>query len=178
MFQIPCKQNLALLLLSTVLVVSCSDAPPPTPVCRVSDAHVDDAMGNAGCIIRVNDKLVTIGHRQTGALDIPGGTANEGEQSQCTAHRETFEETGFNVEVGKLLGVAKNGFRFYQCDLSNGLDTDIEIYPVPDWAGIEVAYIKRTDPFDTLASEWRYPGRYFDILKWFNETKVESEEDK
>lgn len=156
---------------SALLLSACSSESPPAPVCRVNDALIDDAVGNAGCLIRVNDKLVTVGNIKTGALDIPGGTANQGEQAQCTAHRETFEETGFNVEVGKLMGVAENGFRFYQCKLSNNLDANIESYPVPEWSNMEVAYIKLTDPFDTLASQWRYPERYFEQLKWFNELK-------
>ena len=165
--------KLPFLVVSVLTLPACMNEAPPAPVCRVDTDLIDDATGNAGCLIRVNNKLITIGNRKTGALDIPGGTADNGEQAQCTAHRETFEETGFNVEVGKLMGVAENGFRIYQCELSNDLGKDIERFPVPKWAELEVAYIKLTDPFDTLASEWRYPKRYFDTLKWFNEMKAD-----
>ena len=150
---------------------ACTGAPPATPTCRVAETHKDEASGNAGCFVRVGDKLLTIGHVRTGRLDTPGGTADEGETAQCTAHRETFEETGFNVEVGQLLGVADNGFRFYECHLAQDVGPDIERFPVPEWSGVEVGYIKLTDPFDTLASEWRYPKRHLENLDMFNKTK-------
>ena len=169
------NSKLALMAASALVISACSSERPATPVCRVNDTQVDDATGNAGCFIRVKDKLVTV-VLQTGKLDIPGGTANEGEQSQCTAHRETFEETGFNVEVGKLLGLADTGFRMYQCELSNKLDEDLEEFPVPDWANTEIRKIQLVDPFDTLASEWRYPQRHLENLGWFNQTKTDAEE--
>jgi len=158
------------------LLSACDSAPPSPPVCRISDAHLDDAKGNAGCFIRVNDKLLTIGNRRTGKLDTPGGTAEPDELAQCTAHRETFEETGFNVEVGKLLGEAENGFRFYHCKLAKDVGEDIDSFPVPDWSDVEVDFIKLTDPFETLASEWRYPKRHIENLDLFART-LEKETD-
>ncbi|MCC2604958.1 NUDIX domain-containing protein [Planctobacterium marinum] len=155
---------------------ACDTVKPANPVCRISDQHLDDATGNAGCFIRVNEKLLTLGNIQTGRLDVPGGTADEGELAQCTAHRETFEETGFNVEVGKLLGIAENGFRIYQCQLADEVGEDIDRFPVPDWTKHEVAFIKLTDPFDTLASEWRYPKRHIETLDMFNKTRPENDE--
>lgn len=166
-----------LLLLICGGLVACDTAKPANPVCRIHDKHLDDATGNAGCFIRVNDKLLTLGNIKTGRLDVPGGTAEEGELAQCTAHRETFEETGFNVEVGKLLGVAKNGFRIYHCRLAEDVGEDIDRFPVPGWTAHEVAFIKLTDPFDTLASEWRYPKRHIETLDMFNKTKPEGQEE-
>lgn len=175
----PEKSNSTKLVLATsiaLMLAGCDSAPPETPMCRVNDAHVDEAHGDAGCIIRVNNKLVTLGGIRAGHLDIPGGKGKADELSQCTAHRETFEETGFNVEVGKLLGVAENGFRFYHCTLPDDVGADIDKFPVPEGAKSEVAFIKLTDPFDTLASEWRYPKRHIENLKLFNMTNPEENE--
>lgn len=155
---------------------ACDTVKPANPICRINEQFLDDSKGNAGCFIRVNDKLVTLGNIKTGALDTPGGTAEAGELAQCTAHRETFEETGFNVEVGKLLGVADNGFRFYHCQLADDVGEDIERFPVPEWSKREVAFIKLTDPFDTLASQWRYPKRHIENLDMFNQTKPDQEQ--
>lgn len=161
-------------LLATVTVITlinaCDSAPPSTPMCRISDAHQDDATGNAGCFIRLGEKIVTVGNKMTGKLDMPGGLSSNNESAQCTAHRETFEETGFNVEVGELLNVTDNGFRIYHCLLSNDLNEGIEEFPVPDWAHSEVDFIQLTDPFDTLPGQWRYPRRHLDTLSMFNKT--------
>lgn len=168
-------RRLAILSLCGV-IWACDTSKPVNPVCRINDQHLDDASGDAGCFIRVNNKLVTIGHIQTGSLDTPGGKGAEGELAQCTAHRRTFEKTGFNVEVGELLGVEDNGFRFYQCHLPDNVGEDIDSYPVPAWAASEVAYIKLTDPFDTLASEWRHPKRHVENLGMFNKIKPEEKQ--
>lgn len=164
-----------ILAIGSMTLMACDSPPPEPPICRISDAHLDDTIGNAGCFIRINNKLLTTGNRKTGKLDTPGGTANEGEIAQCTAHRETFEETGFNVEVGQLLGVADNGYRIYQCIVNDEFDEDIDKFPVPGWANSEIDYIKLTDPFDTLASEWRYPKRHLENLAMFDKTDTSNE---
>lgn len=171
-FKRPFSLTTSAVLVGLVTVLAgCDAAKPNLPVCRISDKHLDDASGNAGCLVRINEQLLTIGNLKYGSLDTPGGSSEANELAQCTAHRETFEETGFNVEVGELLGIADNGFRFYNCRLADDVGEDISSFPVPAWATSEVSYIKLTDPFDTLAGHWRYPKRHIEMLDMFNKTR-------
>ena len=61
----------------------------------------DDRRANAGCLILHEDKVLLITHRWGGKLGVPGGTREADELAQCTAHRETLEETGLAVTVGR-----------------------------------------------------------------------------
>lgn len=150
-------------------IFSCSGEYPADPVCRVNSQYQESIQANAGCLIRVGNQLVTIGHRLSGKLDIPGGTQTGDESAQCTAHRETWQETGFNVEVGQLLGVQENGFRFYQCTLAGDFTGEIKQFPVPDWASTEVTAIELKDPFVTRDTDWRYPDELVEIRGMFNQ---------
>ncbi|WP_366492917.1 NUDIX hydrolase [Alcanivorax sp.] len=51
-------------------------------------------LANAGCLIIQNDKVLLLSHRWGDKLGVPGGTLEDGELAQCTAWRETREETG------------------------------------------------------------------------------------
>ena len=59
----------------------------------------DDRRANAGCLIIQDDKVLLLTHRWGGKLGVPGGTREDGELAQCTAWRETREETGVAVTV-------------------------------------------------------------------------------
>ncbi|MDN4503543.1 NUDIX hydrolase [Alteromonadaceae bacterium BrNp21-10] len=150
------------------LVISCSSEQPADPICRIDDRHFDTHSGNAGCVIRLQNRLMSITHRLSGKYDIPGGTSASQETAQCTAHRETWQETGFNVEVGELLGEKDNGFRFYQCTLSGNFTGEISQFPVPDWSQSEVTAIQLVDPFATPAKQWRYPDELILLRDMFN----------
>lgn len=71
-------------------------------------------MANAGCLALRDGNLLVIEQRD-GRWSVPGGTAEPGEAPRCTAYRETFEETGVPVEVGRLLHTFDNGFQVYHC---------------------------------------------------------------
>ena len=118
---------------------------------------------NAGCLIKFEKDIIALTHRVSGKLDVPGGTSDGDESAQCTAHREVWEETGFNVEVRELLGVNENGFHVFHCAFDAGFaDSDITTFPVPSWSAAEVSAIQRVNPYQTEASEWRFP----DQLVW------------
>lgn len=156
---------LPLLMISPSLL---ADAPSP-PMCRIDKTHFEAVPGNAGCIIRVGKTFLTITHRLTRKYDIPGGRSNgETESAQCTAHRETWEETGFNVEVGPLLGVNENRFRYYGCTLDDDFDGKILDFPLPEWAENEVVAIQFVDLFDTQHFHWRYPDQLILLRDMFN----------
>ncbi|GAC15404.1 hypothetical protein GLIP_2783 [Aliiglaciecola lipolytica E3] len=99
---------------------------------------------------------------------MPGGTSDTVESAKCTAHRETWEETGFNVEVGQWLGTNQNGMRFYECKLAGNFSADMTEFPVPDWAQVEVSTIQLVDPFATEANQWRFPQQMTAIREMFN----------
>ncbi len=161
---------LFILSISITCLISCSDEKPSQPMCRVVKDHHENLSSNAGCLIRVGTDILAITHRRSGKLDIPGGTTDgELESAQCTAHRETWEETGFNVEVGQFLGSNENGFRFYACTLDDDFGGLINSFPVPTWANIEVKQIQLVDPFVTNPKEWRFPEELIKMRGMFNE---------
>lgn len=163
------QTRLLLPLISLVaLTNACAPKPPASPMCRVDSRFEEEISANAGCIIRVNDKLLTVTHKHSGKLDIPGGTSTGTENAQCTAHRETWEETGFNVEVGILLGENENGFRYYDCQLAGNFVGDITEFPVPQWSQSEVRAISLHDPYLLNDSQWRFTNRLVNLRDMFN----------
>ena len=123
---------------------------------RVSGQE-DDRRANAGCLILNEDKVLLITHRWGGKLGVPGGTREAGELAQCTAHRETLEETGLAVTVGWRLAVMKNGFHLYRCYPERASS---ESLPVPTSALTEV---KALDWYllDSLARDrWRFAYQF------------------
>lgn len=154
--------------LSTFYLIGCEQLPPATPSCRVAAEMEQQDQGNAACIVRLDDKLLTITHRLSGKLDLPGGTAQANETAQCTAHRETFEETGFNVEVGQLLAKNENNMHFYACILSGNFNGEIQRFPVPQWSKGEVASIQLLDPYVIHDSQWRFPEQFVAVRSMWN----------
>ncbi|MBU2877278.1 MULTISPECIES: NUDIX domain-containing protein [Alteromonadaceae] len=159
------------LAISSFCLTSCSETPPSDPVCRVDESEYPQQTANAACLIRLGDKLVTVTHRLSGKLDLPGGTSDNLESAKCTAHRETWEETGFNVEVRQWLGTSANGMRFYECNLDANFDDSFVEFPVPEWASLEVVSIQLVDPYATEFNQWRFPEQLTAVRDMFN--KVE-----
>lgn len=138
-------------------------------MCRVDSVVAQDISANAGCIIPVRNSLVTVTHRLSGKLDIPGGTSDGKESAACTAHRETWEETGFNVEVKQLLGVNENGYHYYACQLSGDFVGEIKEFPLPESARNEVSQILLMDPFVITEQQWRFENRLPALRDMFNQ---------
>src|SRR3989338_755980 len=67
------------------------------PACRVQNPLSVSVRGHAGCLIRIGDKILMPKHKKSGTWNLPGGTTEPNETAPCTAHRETWEETGFDV---------------------------------------------------------------------------------
>lgn len=159
------------LAISSFCLTSCSKPVPSGPVCRVDESEFPKQTANAACLIRLGNNLVTVTHRLSGKLDLPGGTSDTIESAKCTAHRETWEETGFNVQVRQWLGTSESGMRFYECHLAGNFDNSLREYPVPDWASLEVVSIQLVDPFVTNNKQWRFPEQITALREMFN--KVE-----
>jgi len=108
--------------------------------------------------------MLVVRHRLSGGLNLPGGMARTGEGAQCTAHRETWEETGLDVLVHGLRYRFANGFALYDCRLPDGSGTAEQI-PVPASGTAEVAGVLWVDPRDTAPSHWRFPDQYPDLVR-------------
>ncbi len=124
----------------------------------------DDRRANAGCLILHGDKVLLITHRWGGKLGLPGGTLEPGELAQCTAHRETLEETGVPVVVGERLQVMKNGFHLYRCMPAEPLPEE-GLLSLPAAARLEVSDIGWYSLADLRRADWRFAYQFDLFLK-------------
>lgn len=137
-------------------LTACAKAPPP-PTCRIAKAFNADYSGPASCLIRVQDKLLVLKHSASGLYDLPFGDPISEESAQCTAHRKTWEGTGFNVEVDQLLGVTQSGVMLFSCNISGGFTSEDGPLSPPNWVSSEIQQIDFINPFDTRHDLWLYP---------------------
>ena len=135
-------------------LTGCAEAPPCSIVAELKDSR----RGDSGCLVATNAAVLVIRHRLGGQLGIPGGAAAPGESAQCTAHRETWEETGLDVRVGRFLGRLDTGFLVYQCDAGAPPPRARQL-AVPPAALAEVTGIFWADPADLRAGDWRFPDQ-------------------
>ena len=148
------QKKLLLLLLTftaSILILSGCEttAPPDCPYTKDTAASA-----NAGCLITQGDDVLIITMRLTGKRSIPGGTTEIGESPRCTAHRETFEETGVEVSVHELLDTFDNGFHVYRC-------TPVDDNQVPnpqDWK--EVSDVSWRSWLSLNDDNWRFPEQF------------------
>lgn len=146
-----------LLLFTGVLALLSCSKPPPSPTCRIANAFNADYKGPAGCLIRVQKSLLVIKYSSSMQYDLPFGDPISGESAQCTAHRHTWEQTGFNVEVDQLLGVSQSGMMLFSCALNSGFTSDDGPLEPPDWADSDIQQIEFISPFDTRYDVWQQP---------------------
>ena len=153
------RPKASLLFSLAVLTVACQKRtqPQPNPRCVVDDDHRSSARGNAGCMILVNGKLLTNRDKETGKLEVPGGTAVAGELAQCTAHRETWEETGFEVLVGRQLADLNGQFKLFSCEVvTPAEEIGHNAYRVPSAVEHEITSVQLLDPNSTVPGDWRF----------------------
>ncbi|TPV57862.1 NUDIX hydrolase [Aestuariibacter sp. GS-14] len=149
-------------LLTAILVVltlfGCSDPTPSAPFCRSVPTALPENVSSEGaaCLIRVNNSVLLIRHRLTGKLDFPAGGREGNETLQCTAHRETWEETGFNVEVGPLLSLTASDMPVFNCTADSSIAKLPAQFDAPDWSGLEVKLLEKVDPFLLSEDELRF----------------------
>jgi 8-oxo-dGTP pyrophosphatase MutT (NUDIX family) len=148
-----------LLVLLASAVAGASERPP----CPAQSTAGEEPAANAGCLVRIGERMLVIRHLRGGKLGLPGGRPAAGETPACTAHRETWEETGLDVRVGPLLRVLANGFRIFSCEAPPG--TGALPIALPPQARNEVTAIewRRADELDP--ADWRFPT-------WFEETRA------
>lgn len=118
-------------------------------------------------MIKQGHRLLVI-RRPEGDLGFPAGTTRSAETAQCTAHRETWEETGENVLVGSLLHIFNDfpaTFYLYRCYVEAGTgDSDEAFVPCDQQEVEEVLWIEpeRVDPHS-----WRFPTQYETVKQIF-----------
>lgn len=153
-------------LFAVLTLFSCTGGAPSEPLCRISDelsARLDTLKIDnpseataAACLIKVDKKVLLIRHRLSNKLDFPGGGLANSESLACTAHRETWEETGFNVEVSQYLATTKNGLALFGCALDAGVETLPDAFDAPPWAKLEVKGLVKVDPFSIDEKSMRF----------------------
>ncbi len=130
-----------------------------------SSTSLPEGLKGALCIVRADDKLVLVNEILTHQISLPGGTIIAGEDPAVTAQRETWEETGLVVTVGKVLGYNEQAV-FYDCisdssvvafNFNNSLDgNELPVWFAPHY-GVEIASAMLLSPLALEASQYRYP---------------------
>ena len=125
-------------------------------------------VGPAACLIRIQNQLLVTLEDTSDKYAVPGGKSKNNESAQCTAHRQTWAKTGFNVLVGEYIATGNDGLRYYQCTSEGNFVGQIQSFPVTAWAHANVAAIVLVDPFTSLQDEWRGQGQLILIRDMFN----------
>ncbi|GMQ46630.1 bifunctional NUDIX hydrolase/phosphatase PAP2 family protein [Vibrio sp. 10N] len=120
------------------------------------------------CIVRSKDRLLLVDEIITGKLSLPGGTIENNEDPRLTAQRETWEEAGLVVDVGRELGRTRQAI-FFECHveseiiayeatkLSKGIE--LPIYFAPHF-GVEVRSATLIQPKSVAPKDYRYPKQW------------------
>lgn len=134
------------------LLLLCSGCSLLRPACDAQAQLEPATSGGAACVVIVDQRLLVIRHRPTGRLDLPGGRSKSGESARCTAQRETWEETGLDVQVGEALGGRRDLFRCTPLQpVSPASDP-----PLRWWSAVEASAVLWVDPRSVQDSQWRY----------------------
>lgn len=131
----------------TFAVSACSATPPPCP-----DKGREASVKSAGCIV-INDNKLLVIKEMTGKISIPGGSGNIDESPRCSAHRETWEETGLDITPTNLVRKFDNGFHLYRCQL-HGTSGEIDIQFTHE---VRSAFWLDQDAF--TEHRWRFPAQ-------------------
>ncbi len=133
------------LLLGVATLLGCLARPP---ACPYQGAAL--YAPSAGCLA-LRDRELLVLRDWSGRVSPPGGSSAPGESAQCTAHRETWEETGLDLVPGELVSTFDTGFFLFRCDARRpgGELRAPGAEGRPQWL-----------PLERLRDEqWRYPGQ-------------------
>jgi len=123
---------------------------------------VDERVRSAGCYIASERGVVMTIGRFDGRLQLPAGSREAGESPQCTARRETLEETGLIVEVAEPVEIRNRGrFVLFRCVPEQPLDADADFSPLDL---LEVREVLVLNPLTLhsatgarIDTAWRFP---------------------
>ncbi|MFT5578373.1 MAG: 8-oxo-dGTP diphosphatase [Paraglaciecola psychrophila] len=157
-------RHLAIAIIASVCgLQSCGPSMPECPY-RAEQA----AVASAGCLLNQGSSLLVVAGFNN-RISVPGGGSAKGEAPRCTAHRETWEETGLEVTVGKLEQVFDTGFHLYRCQLAT---TEATIDP-PMRLEVRRAWFLPLPQFSEF--EWRYPYQQALMDEWMRKQNPEPE---
>jgi len=129
------------------LLVACARQAPQCPY-----AGYPERAPSAGCFSADDGELLLV-QGMNGSISLPGGLAKAGESAQCTAFRETWEETGLQLKPRELLQVFATGFYLFRCE--RGSDSG-QIDPPTRFEVRDVLYLS---PERFADYEWRFPDQ-------------------
>jgi hypothetical protein len=150
------------------------------PVCRVAPQAILDIGGDAACVIKLNSKLMVL-QRSSGKYDLPFSPNVSNVSAQCAAHQGAWQETGFNVEVGKKLTTQRNGVHLFACTLHAGFDGSEKSIAPPPWHPKNVEEMTFIYPFDIDLHQWHKPDQFIAVMDAFTlhpGNELETEETK
>lgn len=147
------------LYLAVLVLASCGSNPPE---CNYEGEN--SVQANAGCLI-IEEGKILITEGIFGAFQLPAGTMSGGEPAQCTAERETWEETGLTVRANNLFKKFENGFMLFDCDVIGNQAKDGSDRPL----GLEVKNVHWLGSKDFAGKKWRYPDQAKIIKKYLEE---------
>lgn len=143
----------------------------------IAASSSSESVKGALCVVRADDKLVLIHEILTNRISLPGGTIIEGEQPRAAAQRETWEETGLVVTVGKELGRTETAV-FFDCvsdseiisySMINSMGgNELPIWFAPHY-GVEIASAMLLTPEQLSVSTYRYPAQWQTVVGYFND---------
>lgn len=141
--------SLAAIAAAGFTLAGCVDSTKPLPPSCPTGLNHQPAK-SAGCLSVEDGKLLVV-QGMNNKVSIPGGSSNPQEPAHCTAHRETWEETGLNVTPTQLIRVFDNGFHLFECQA----DSDTPLSEPPFYLEIKQAMWLRANDFDQF--QWRFP---------------------
>ncbi len=146
----PARSLLALA--ASLVLTACADAAPECPF-----AGRPDTAPSAGCFAVSPDGLLLV-QGMNGEVSLPGGSSLPGESAQCTAFRETWEETGLRLQPQELMQVFDTGFHLYRCER----DSRSGVIDPPPRFEVRAAFYLAADQFESY--DWRFEEQR-DLLK-------------
>ncbi len=139
-------------IVSVVLLLLCAGCThieaPPCPF-----VGEPEFASSAGCLALIHGKILVVESLRYGGITPPGGKSLPGESAQCTAHRETYEETGLDLIPRQRLAVFETGFYLYYCEIYAGSG---QIDP-PSTMEVRRGFWLPVEEFDQY--EWRFKGQ-------------------
>ena len=116
----------------------------------------------AGCLIPTPLGIVVGINRVLGTIQLPIGKRDEDESPQQTAGRETWEETGIEVEVGPLLlKLEKEQVYLFMCTPKSAVTDYAKLRPKDNFEVSRVVVINphtmRNHDGTIISNRWRFP---------------------